>query len=131
MSLIAEKYLGDRNKWELIAKANPLVDPTRLKIGTKLVIPAKPAATSGNGAGSGGAPLPSASPTLGAGEQSHTVAAGDTLISLSRKYYGKDALWELIYDANKKTIGDDPAGLKVGMKLVIPAKPADPKPKSN
>ena len=109
-----------------------------LKIGMKLVIPPKPeAAPSKPETKPENKPetkpevkptTPTApstpSPAVGAGESLHTVAAGDTLISLARKYYGKDGLWELIFDANKKTIGDDPADLKVGMKLVIPKKPS-------
>ena len=126
MSVIAEKYYGDKNKWELIAKANPLIDPARMAIGMKLVIPAKPADAKPAPANTpAGTP-----PTAGSGQTSHTVAAGETLISLSRKYYGKDSHWELIYDANRKVIGDDPAELKVGMKLVIPAKPAESKAES-
>lgn len=124
MSSIAEKYFGDKNQWQLISKANPLVDPARMAIGTKLVIPAKPAASSapsGSNGTTGGASKPTAP---AAGANTHTIASGDTLISLARKYYGKDTLWELIYDANKKVIGDDPANLKVGMVLTIPAKPA-------
>jgi nucleoid-associated protein YgaU len=116
MSSIAEKYYGDRNKWQLIAKANPLVDPANMKIGTKLTIPSATASAPA-------APAPSA-PTTAAGESAHTVGAGDTLISLSRRYYGKDGLWELIYDANRAVIGEDPAALKVGMKLRIPKKPS-------
>lgn len=122
MSVIAEKYLGDKNQWQLIAKANPLVDPARMAIGTKLVIPAKPTASNGT---AGGATKPT---TPAGGANTHTIASGDTLISLARKFYGKDTLWELIYDANKKVIGDDPANLKVGMVLTIPAKPASAEP---
>lgn len=121
MSSIAEKHYGDRNKWQLIAKANPLVDPANMKIGTKLTIPAATATAPNTAAPS--APAPSAAGTV-AGETTHTVAAGDTLISLSRSYYGKDGLWELIYDANRALIGADPAALKVGMKLRIPKKPS-------
>ena len=127
MSSIAEKHYGDRNKWQLIAKANPLVDPANMKIGMKLTIPPAPAKSTTAPAPTGptGPTTPTpAGPTTGAGESTHTVAAGDTLISLSRSYYGKDGLWELIYDANRALIGDDPAALKVGMKLRIPKKPS-------
>jgi nucleoid-associated protein YgaU len=131
MSSLADKYYGDKNLWQTISKANPLVDPTRMPIGTKLVIPAKPSpskpadskpsSTSGGSNSGASGSLPAGTSN---GANSHTVASGDTLISLARKYYGKDSLWETIYNANKKTIGDDPAELKVGMVLVIPAKPA-------
>ena len=51
-----------------------------------------------------------------------TVQAGDTLIKIARKHYGSEARWEDIYEANKSAIGSDPADLKVGMKLTLPAK---------
>lgn len=38
---LAEKYLGDGNKWGQIAKANPGQDPHKLEVGTALAIPAK------------------------------------------------------------------------------------------
>ncbi len=39
MSSIADEYYDDKNKYGVIANANPKVDPNRLKIGTALVIP--------------------------------------------------------------------------------------------
>ena len=50
----------------------------------------------------------------------YTVKAGDTLKSIAKKFYGRSAKWQKIYEANKKRI---PASkkLKKGMKLQIPA----------
>lgn len=53
------------------------------------------------------------------GGQSHTVAKGDTLYSLARKYYGNQSKWKDIYEANKASI-PNPNTLKVGQKLIIP-----------
>ncbi|NOZ20674.1 MAG: LysM peptidoglycan-binding domain-containing protein [Planctomycetes bacterium] len=39
LSDIAGEYLGNKNKWKLIAKANPSVDPDRIRPGMKLRIP--------------------------------------------------------------------------------------------
>jgi nucleoid-associated protein YgaU len=57
----------------------------------------------------------------------HTVAAGETLSHISQKYYKQTArtYWEVIYEANKAEIGDNPGMIKVGAKLVIPELPAD------
>lgn len=118
MSSIAEKYYGDKNKWQAIAKANPLVDPSAMKVGTKLTIPA--ATTDAPKPVNVPAPTTPASTATATGEKIHVVASGDTLAALARTYYGNPGLWETIYDANKKTIGDDPEALKVGMKLTIP-----------
>lgn len=41
LSSIASDYLGDANKFYLIANTNPSIDPDRLRIGDILVIPAR------------------------------------------------------------------------------------------
>ncbi|NOQ38739.1 MAG: LysM peptidoglycan-binding domain-containing protein [Anaerolineales bacterium] len=56
--------------------------------------------------------------------ESYTVKAGDTLISIAEKIYGKssESTFQDIYQANKDLIGDDPDQIKVGMTLKIPPK---------
>ena len=53
--------------------------------------------------------------------QRHTyvVQSGDTLASISRKFYHSSRRWKEILDANKKSI-DDPEKLRVGQSLIIP-----------
>jgi len=53
------------------------------------------------------------------GARSYVVQDGDTLASISRKFYKTSARWKEILDANKKGI-DDPENLKVGQSLTIP-----------
>ena len=50
----------------------------------------------------------------------HTVAAGDTLSAISKKYYDDANKYMKIYEANKDVIGDDPNMIKPGQELVIP-----------
>lgn len=38
--------------------------------------------------------------------KTHTVAKGDTLSKISRKYYGNSSKWKTIYNTNKKVIED-------------------------
>lgn len=122
-SSISTKYFGTESKAGAIASANPLVDPTRMKIGAKLRIPesttlvAAPAVVTPNGKSSNGNTV--AASTSG---NNHNVASGETLAAISRKYYGSTKYWQKLYTANKGTIGSDPAALKVGQKLTIPAK---------
>lgn len=66
-----------------------------------------------------------------AGEKSHTVAAGDTMYVISKKYYGTTKYWKELAAFNAATL-KNPAALKLGQKLRIPAvevlggtKPAD------
>ena len=53
------------------------------------------------------------------GGRTYVVQSGDTLASISRKFYKSQARWEKILDANKESIRD-PKKLTVGQSLVIP-----------
>ena len=50
----------------------------------------------------------------------YTVQPGDSLSAIAQKFYGNAALWQEIYKANKKVIGDNPSLIKVGQVLKIP-----------
>ncbi|MEB3277378.1 MAG: 3D domain-containing protein [Lyngbya sp.] len=67
-------------------------------------------------------------------QQTYTVQSGETLALIAQKIYGDGNLWELIYNANRHTIGENPNQIQVGMVLVIPAKdspnPTNPNPPS-
>ncbi|MGI8965707.1 MAG: LysM peptidoglycan-binding domain-containing protein, partial [Limisphaerales bacterium] len=51
--------------------------------------------------------------------RSYVVRRGDTLASISRKFYKSSGRWKQILDANSNVV-DDPGNLKVGQKLTIP-----------
>jgi tetratricopeptide (TPR) repeat protein len=51
--------------------------------------------------------------------RTYVVKPGDTLASISRKFYKSSTHWKEILDANRKSI-DDPDNLKVGQSLTIP-----------
>jgi nucleoid-associated protein YgaU len=55
----------------------------------------------------------------------HTVASEETLSHIALKYYGHATkpYYMLIYDANKRVIGDDPNRVKPGLVLQIPELP--------
>ncbi len=53
------------------------------------------------------------------GDRSYVVQSGDTLFSISRKFYKSPERWKEILDANRKSI-HDPKKLTVGQTLVIP-----------
>jgi nucleoid-associated protein YgaU len=115
LEAIARTQMGDGQKWQLIAAANPGLDPKALKIGQKITIPASTATASKDKAAA-----PAGSST--AAPNTYTVQKGDTLIELSRKFYGNDAEWKRILEANATTLKGDPKAIAPGMKLVIPAK---------
>jgi len=53
------------------------------------------------------------------GSHTYTVKEGDTLASISRKFYKTSKRWREIRDANEKKV-DDPDNLKAGLTLTIP-----------
>jgi tetratricopeptide (TPR) repeat protein len=55
----------------------------------------------------------------GGASRTYVVQEGDTLASISRKFYKSSGRWKKIRDANKSAI-DNPAKLKPGMTLTIP-----------
>jgi nucleoid-associated protein YgaU len=57
-----------------------------------------------------------------ASHKTYAVRSGDTLTSISQKFFGDKNHTDEIYKANRKLIGSNPNALKVGMKLEIPAK---------
>jgi murein DD-endopeptidase MepM/ murein hydrolase activator NlpD len=105
---------------DAIVKANSIADPSRLKLGMKLLIPGEKATAANSGANAA-----SAADTGEAGTSlSYKVAKGDTLFSIARSYgVSVDALRK----ANKLATG---SVLKYGEKLELPAgaKAPDPAP---
>ena len=53
-------------------------------------------------------------------EQTYTVASGDTLSHIAKRFYGKASHWQAIYDANRDQL-DDPDRIRPGQVLKIPA----------
>jgi nucleoid-associated protein YgaU len=51
--------------------------------------------------------------------KTYVVQKGDTLSSISKKFYNTQNRWKDIYDANKARV-KDPNKLQVGTKLIIP-----------
>jgi len=129
---ISKALYGTITKWKDIAKANPTVDPTRMKIGAKLRIPAAGAsisnetsiasASSGSASGASSSSSGKSSTKSAAGATSggtHVVAKGDTFSSLARAYYGDSKFWKAIAKANPKI---SEKSLSIGTKVAIPPK---------
>jgi nucleoid-associated protein YgaU len=103
---IAAKFLGESTKWTVIAQANPLLDPNRLRAGTIVRVPVDPKNIQGV-----------ENPQ---GYELYTIQANDTLSEIAKKVYGKTSLWGVIAAANPDV---DPKRLKVGATLKIPPAP--------
>jgi LysM repeat protein len=101
-----------------IVEANPGVEPTKLKIGQKIHIPAAAAPPSAGTAAPGAT---GAVPETAEGEQVYTVKSGDTLSSIAKQFGVKV---KAIRTANSLTTDR----IVVSQKLKIPAKTAAPAP---
>jgi nucleoid-associated protein YgaU len=116
-SKISAAVYGNSKYYAQIEKANPNVDPTRLKPGMTITIPAidtaKPA---------GSTPAASAEKAVDP-KSEYKVQPNDNLYTISMRLYGKADRVEKIYELNKATIGDDMARLKVDMVLKLPEAP--------
>jgi nucleoid-associated protein YgaU len=125
---IARRFYGSSGKAELIARANPLVDPTRIKNGRVLKIPKDPSNIQGKPVTSTPPssinPAPTSSPTSAPdpGGRRHKVERGDTLTSISKKYYGTIRKADVILKANRNVLSK-PEDLRPGQTLVIPPSP--------
>jgi phage tail protein X len=63
---------------------------------------------------------PVAAPTPPATARVHTIGKGDSLYSISRKYYGTGAKVDEIVAANRGVLQDRSTPLKIGMQLKLP-----------
>lgn len=124
---IARRFYGSSGKAELIARANPLVDPTRIKNGRVLKIPKDPSNIQGKPVTASPPTAPGQTPGLSpsapaAGERRHTVERGDTLTSISKKYYGTIKKADVILKANRNVLSKA-EDLRPGQTLAIPPSP--------
>jgi hypothetical protein len=53
----------------------------------------------------------------------HAVIPGDTLSKLAKGFYGNWRKWPVIYEANRKIIGDNPNLIRIGQRFWIPELP--------
>lgn len=117
---ISQKYYGEGSNTltAKIASANNKGANAQLKIGEVLTIPDVP---QNRAPGGNSVPEPAgpATPTAGAGSQTHVVAQNDTYFKIAEKYYGTAnfALAEKIAAANNRTTSTP---LKLGETIIIP-----------
>lgn len=103
---------------DAILKANPQVDPARMAVGAKLVIPPLDgkAPTATVAADRPAAPAPS---DLKPGS-TYVTKRGDTLAAISQRAYGRTDRWQDIWLANYEALGDNVDRPTAGTRLRIP-----------
>lgn len=117
LSGISLRYYGNEYSWNIIASANPGVDPDRLRIGHRLTIPERARKTS-----SSSAATVAKAPVIQPGHKQHRVQDGESLSTISSQHYGRETWWIHIFEANKVALKNDPDRLKIGMVLSIPGR---------
>jgi nucleoid-associated protein YgaU len=134
---IAQKHLGNCNRWQEISRANNLTNPNLIHAGNVFVLPGTELAASTSNtlpkSGQDSGP-PSQSENLSKSEtmnlnesKTHTVQRGDSLWNIAQRYYGNGFDWIKIWEANKavvKSFSDGKFGLIYpNQVLTIPDKP--------
>ena len=113
MSLIARWYTGSSRNWRKLAKANPSIDPNRIKKGHVIVIPTKLLKIR--------EPLPQKiAARYTANYFAYTVKQnGETMEVIANWYTGNATNWKAVAKANPKL---NPNHLVAGNQIYIPSK---------
>ncbi len=110
---IARRELGSSSLAGAIARANPLKDPRRLRVGETLRVPTDPSNIQGKPIGDAGEEA-AASPMI-----EYTVQRGDTLGGIARRFYGSSRFAEVIFEANRDRMRSMDT-VRLGQVLMIP-----------
>lgn len=112
---IARSYLGKGSLWQRIVQANPGIDPHKIHPGLRVKIPVE------NERLEDPSPLSQKERKLKEAQENlegkyYVVKKGDTLCSISQRFYGTRSRWKDILEANKQRIADVrniPEGLRI------------------
>jgi nucleoid-associated protein YgaU len=122
LSSIAAAVYGNANFYPHILRANPNINPDRIRPGTKIILPDISAVRPASSDGSAAASSSSSTAPLDASRQ-YRVQPGDSLHKIALRLYGDSIKSESLYQLNKQMIGADPHRLKVGQVLSLPDPP--------
>ncbi|CAN5515530.1 hypothetical protein BH09PLA1_BH09PLA1_32360 [soil metagenome] len=131
LSLIAQAAYGNASLYPAILRANPNLDPKRMRAGTTIILPAvsdvrpdvKPSGAASANDSTHGANATGAGTEVNSRTE-YRVQSNDSLYRIAMKLYGKPEMVAKIYELNKEAIGSDPAKLKLNMILKLPEPPA-------
>jgi nucleoid-associated protein YgaU len=121
--IIAKAEYGNGAYYSHIQRANPGIDPGRIKAGDSIILPDKSDVVP-SPAAAATARQPSAADAVNIDPtKQYRVQPGDNLHNISKKLYGRFDKWAQIYELNKELIGPNPAALKRDMILALPERP--------
>lgn len=127
MQTIAKAYYGSIDDWTVISKANPKVDPQKLKPGMVLRIPVDKNNIQGILIGDPSEPGVIASHVRTDGPKiiEYVVRPGDSLSVISTRIYGSSRHAQFIFENNRDVLRSIDA-ISVGQLLKLPPLPVDP-----
>ncbi len=117
LGAIAQRLLGNSERWREIAELNGITDPRALRVGQSLRVPGE----QGQGAAAGQPAAPTSESATPASAQPATVEyrvrAGDTLAEIAQRLLGNGDRWQEIARASGIS---DPRSLRIGQVLRVP-----------
>ncbi len=128
LAILAEQYYGKQSYADYLMQVNPGLNPKRLIVGTRILVPQTPGDTSvinpiggpSHAARERSAPAASPAPPTASGE-TYTVKGGDSLWRIAKASLGDESRWREIFELNKDQL-TSPDRLRVGQVLKLPAK---------
>jgi nucleoid-associated protein YgaU len=116
---IARRYFGRDGLGSVVARANPLRDPRRLRPGDTVRVPLDPENIQGVVVGEGeDEPAEPGAPGADAVVE-YRVRPGDTLSRIAQSYYGSVRHADFVFRANRDVLSS-PDSLRVGQTLRLP-----------
>jgi nucleoid-associated protein YgaU len=111
---ISAKFYGDTRYASAIEAANPGLNPRALKVGQRIIIPAKSEVVRPAVRADPSAPVPAPATKV------YEVKKGDTLIGIAQRMYGQAAMYKKLFEANKDILSSPNATLQIGQRLRLP-----------
>ena len=119
MATLAKQYYGSTQFAEfLISQNKQLADPARLRVGEIVKIVPRSTDSEPSGARPANASQTVATPVA----REYRIKSGDSFYRIARDVLGDASRWNELFELNKKTVGSDPAKLKIGQVIVLPRK---------
>ncbi len=119
LASISRRIYGSERMIHALERANPGLDPRRMRIGQRIRLPhhGRTAMT-----GTSHRVRHHTYASSSRGGRTYVVRAGEDLSGIARRFYGNPGLWRRIYNANRRIIGSSPNKLRAGERIVIPPK---------
>lgn len=121
---ISMRVYGTRRHAMAIGRANPLLDPRKLRAGMTIRVPRDPENIQGVPVDESGEPETRPVPQNAPETIEYTVKRGDTLSGIAKAFYGSTRHVDFLYEANRDRLAsrDD---LRLGQVLRVPPMPGE------